>query len=363
MSNYFNINPTGGTTGREIEIIPTSNNFTYEDRTTTITVSNGLVSPKTVTVTQYNAPRLVQFGGSQTVQATGGTLYYNFYTHYDFAFRSVPDWVTIRDSKGNVYSEGETIAAGAAYDTTFFIDVQPNTSTNERAVGATFNVGHFIDGVVQQYVNFFSFRQLGREEEKYITTSTSLVTVDYPINSYGSFTVTANTSWTINNTNPTDFSVSPLTGSSGITEVTVTASDSNYTTSNRECNIIISSTESNAQTTLSVLQYNVPRITQFGGSSTVQATGGTLFYSISTHYDFVFRSVPDWVTIYDGKGNYYAQGERIPATRARDNTFYIEVEENTTGSSRSTGSTFNMGHFIGNDLQNRVNYITITQLG
>lgn len=357
MSQYFNITPRSGSGDGEITVIPVSNNFTNSDKVATITVSNGRATPKTVRVIQYNAPRVVQFGGSTTVQATGGTLMYNIYTHYDFVFRSVPDYVTIRDSKGNVYSEGEAIAAGRAYDTTFFIDLAPNPSQNSRSVGTTFNIGHFIDGVVQRYVYYISYTQLGQPTMNYVIPSTSFVSVDYPNGSETTFTISSNTQTWVTNSNTEQFSV--VQNDSAIT---VTANEYNSSSFNNEATITISGAATPAPVSVSVVQYNLPKISQFGGGNTVSSAGGTLFYSVSTHYDFVFRSVPSWITIYDGRGNYYSEGQVIPASVAADNTFYFEVARNDTGSSRSVGSTFNMGHYIDGVLQNRVSYISIMQL-
>lgn len=100
---------------------------------------------------------------------------------------------------------------------------------------------------------------------------------------------------------------------------------------------------------LVVTQYGRPTISRIPPYNNVPAAGGTLTYTVQTHYDIVFRSVPTWVHIADGLGNQYSEGQRISAPLP-SGTFNFTIDANTdTTSTRNSGS-FNMAHYLNNTL-------------
>ena len=154
-----------------------------------------------------------------------------------------------------------------------------------------------------------------------------------------------------------NFTIDPATGA-GRTTITVTPSSYNTDGEDRVSTLTLSNPMYSKQVTLT--QKYVPVMTQIG-SRTFPASGGSLYFTVDTDYDIVFRSVPDWIEI-SRNGVVYSEGQRISSGVANHQGFTLTAEPNT-GSARSVGSTFNMGHYIGNALQNRVSYFNLTQLG
>lgn len=158
-TSIFTISPTAGTGSSQIQITPRYANNNSYDWTATGTISAG-TSGVNFTITQFGVPAITQFGGSSNVPATGGTLMYTIYSHYPVVFRSVPDWVSIRDNHSNTYQEGQQIPSANTVNTTFYIDVAANTGSS-RAVGSTFNLGHYLRGSLAQRVDYIEINQAG----------------------------------------------------------------------------------------------------------------------------------------------------------------------------------------------------------
>lgn len=109
-------------------------------------------------------------------------------------------------------------------------------------------------------------------------------------------------------------------------------------------------------TNVTVRQKYCPRRTQIG-STTFPDTGGTIYFTVNTEYDIVFRSVPDWITITKN-GVTYTEGQRISSGSASGT--YALVAAPNSGEQR-TVNYMNMGHYIGNTLQNQYSYFYFTQ--
>lgn len=152
------------------------------------------------------------------------------------------------------------------------------------------------------------------------------------------------------------FTIEPSTGN-GRTTVIVTPSSYNNSGEDRVSTLTLSNSLNSKTVTLR--QRYQPVMSQFA-STTFPATGGTIFFTVHTEYDIVFRSVPSWITI-SLNGTTYSQGQRISSGVADNQTFTLTAEANTETTSRSVSSTFNMGHYIGNELQNRVSYFSFSQ--
>lgn len=157
-TSLFELLPVGGTGTTQVSVSPlNSGNYNSYDWTTVGSISDGNTT-KYFTITQFGVPAITQFGGSSNVPATGGTLMYTIYSHYPVVFRSVPDWVSIRDSHSNTYQEGQQIPSANTVNTTFFIDVAANTGS-ARSVGSTFNMGHYLRGSLAQRVDYITISQ------------------------------------------------------------------------------------------------------------------------------------------------------------------------------------------------------------
>lgn len=156
-------------------------------------------------------------------------------------------------------------------------------------------------------------------------------------------------------------SISPTTGT-GNKVITATTLDYNISGENILGRIDI--TNGIVSKTVNVKQKYQPVMQQFA-SSTFPATGGSIYCTVKSEYDVVFRSVPLWIRIFDSStGTEYVEGQRIAAgTFSATTTLRLEAEANTSTTERTVGSTFNMAHYINNSLSNRVSYFHFTQDG
>ena len=153
------------------------------------------------------------------------------------------------------------------------------------------------------------------------------------------------------------FTYSPTTGT-GNTIINVSANTQNTGTTDNLAAITISNTANSA--TVELKQLYRPTFNQFA-STTFPTTGGDIYFTIHSEYDVVFRSVPSWITI-SYNGQQYSEGERISSGVVDNKTFTLTAEANT-GQSRTVNNTMNMGHYIGNTLQNYYTYFSFHQNG
>lgn len=152
------------------------------------------------------------------------------------------------------------------------------------------------------------------------------------------------------------FSINPTTGQ-GNTTVNVSVNEVNSGTEDKVATVTVSNGANSDTVTLR--QKYCPYFVQFA-STTFPSTGGNIYFTIHSEYDVVFRSVPNWITISDGHGTTFAEGQRISSGTVDGQTFTLTADANTGGARTVTG-TFNMGHYIGQYLQNRVTYFNFTQ--
>ena len=152
------------------------------------------------------------------------------------------------------------------------------------------------------------------------------------------------------------FSINPTTGR-GNTTVNVSVNEVNSGTQDKVATVTVSNGANSDTVTLR--QKYCPYFVQFA-STTFPASGGDIYFTIHSEYDVVFRSVPNWITISDGHGTTFYEGQRISSGTVDGQTFTLTADANT-GDARTVAATFNMGHYIGLTLQNRVTYFSFTQ--
>lgn len=152
------------------------------------------------------------------------------------------------------------------------------------------------------------------------------------------------------------FNINPTTGR-GNTTVNVSVNEINGGTQDKVATVTVSNGANSDTVTLR--QKYCPYFVQFA-STTFPASGGNIYFTIHSEYDVVFRSVPNWITISDGHGTTFAEGQRISSGTVDGQTFTLTADANT-GAARTVAATFNMGHYIGQYLQNRVTYFSFTQ--
>lgn len=160
-SNNFRYSPTAATGNSNIILRPTEVNAGTADRNAVVTFTDGN-SSVSVNVKQKYRPYFTM--SSVFIPQNGGSITFTVNTEYDVAFRSVPEWVTITRG-GTPVAEGTIIPAATASGSTFTITAGANTGQT-RTVANTFNMGHYINGNIQYYVQYFNFAQAGSVEQK-----------------------------------------------------------------------------------------------------------------------------------------------------------------------------------------------------
>lgn len=363
-SQYFSALPLSGTGRDFIDVYSTVPNHTTQPRFATLVISTGFRTVN-VPIKQYGIPSITQVSGGTVVESTGDTLAYVIQTDYDFLFQSVPTFITIRDASGNTYVGGQRYSKSAATNNVFYVDVNANAASAQRSSG-DFNMGHYLTNSIADINAPITFTQLPNGSSSGGTTPYLIVE---PANVYLSYvsadtapvTITSNRNWSITNNATHVAMVSPTTGATGTSTVNVSALWWNSSdTFNRTGTMTVKTSDNQLSRDFNVIQGYEPTIEQFGGTTTVPQTGATLLYTVKSEYDFVFRSVPSYVTIQDSSGNTYVEGQRIAAYKSQNNTFRVTVPRNETGVDRTSGD-FNMGHYIGDTLSNRTRAIYFKQ--
>ena len=208
------------------------------------------------------------------------------------------------------------------------------------------------------------FEQLPEKKIPYLSATPTTVYLDYMQDSTNTFNISSNIGWGIDNSMDDyehfDFLPYAATGNS---MVTVTAITPNLTTANIETVFVVEDDNAELEPVyVRIIQRYSPEINPTQGF-TFPASGGTLGFKVSSSYDFVFRSLPDWiVSIVDKNGNNYIEGQKIPASMSINNTFYFTAEANTTGQYRYT-TVCNMGYYLADGTLSRsTRSISINQL-
>ena len=208
------------------------------------------------------------------------------------------------------------------------------------------------------------FEQLPEKKIPYLSATPTTVYLDYMQDSTNTFNISSNIGWGIDNSMDDyehfDFLPYAATGNS---MVTVTAITPNLTTANIETLFVVEDDNAELEPVyVRIIQRYSPEINPTQGF-TFPASGGTLGFKVSSSYDFVFRSLPDWiVSITDKNGNSYYEGQKIPASMSINNTFYFTAEANTTGQYRYT-TVCNMGYYLADGTLSRsTRSISINQL-
>lgn len=156
-----------------------------------------------------------------------------------------------------------------------------------------------------------------------------------------------------------NFTITPTSGTGdgylGQT-VAVTPTAKNLTSGDKVTIVTISGMGTTKQVTLN--HWGIPSI-QRSGSGNVPANGGTLSYTINTHYMFMFQNTPSWITISDSNGNVYVDDYGYPASMADGVTFYFSIAANTGTSRSSSGMTFK--HYYKGQVSTFYTDLVITQ--
>ena len=345
-SSRFSISPSTGTAGStRITITPNAQAFNtgHTDLVSTITISDGSGGTGTATVTQWGVPYIQPtFGGtSRTVAGTGATVQYQVYSHYPFVFRSVPDWITIQDAQGTVYTEGQQIPSGkSAY--IFNLIVAENSGSTQRTTHYYgMNFCHYKNYTLATgYTVEIDITQLAAEEAPHLDASPQWLYFDYDNDITKPITVSTNLPGYCSALEYSSaFTVTPITYAGSSTISATTTSFNQYGPINSATTYFNGmSGETQYSATTYLVQYYEPRYSM-QSNSTIPASGGTILLTVWCPYNWWWYENPaaDWITWTDLTGNVLTIDEQHPMLGTGDGSVMLQgVISANTGGERST---------------------------
>lgn len=190
-SNIFWYSPTTGAGNANVTISAATTNTGETDRSAVIALTNGVVTVSVNVVQRYRPYYDLRQGS--TIPATGGSVDFYMHTEYPIVFRSIPDWITVKLGQRTIITgaEPEIVSVADADGSMFSFVAGPNTGAARS--DNMLNIGHYIDGTLASYKNFFSINQ---EAAEGIATDVNEVVFDYNQTTGGSFNVITNQNWT-----------------------------------------------------------------------------------------------------------------------------------------------------------------------
>lgn len=356
MNYWYSLSTDTAYNGDNIFGTTETTNNTGAHRTGFVTMSGNGVSTS-FQVTQQYTPYMV--ASVATIPQAGGRIAFELHTPYDFGFSTSTGWVrNFRNSSQTIIYENTRTTKPVSEVTTIYIDFDANLTGNART--GSFYLDYWYDWATPSSGRVEI--QLTQAGAKTLSVYPTDLVLDYYNNLTSTFEITTNCSTVnISNSNIGDFSVTPSTGQNGST-ITVQNNTKNTSGQDKTATITVSDPNGEASSqTVSVTQWFVPTITQYGGSSTVSGSGGTLTYTVKSHYNLTFANVPAWVHIYNTSDPTitYDEGDIIQAPQE---TLYIsmDIDPNTTTSQR-TASGFQLDHYEFGIIQGDRAPITIVQ--
>lgn len=358
-SNYFTYSPTSGTGTKAVNVQSKAANTGTADKKSIIEVTNGTTT-RQLLVTQKYRPYFSQNGVS--FPKSGGTITFVVHTEYDIVFKNKPAWITIKNGSTTI-SPDTKISKEDASGATFTLSATTNSGASRSF--SNFGMGHYVNNVLDDYVQYFTGTQDGASSSERIAVSTTSITLDYFSTGSSMFGVTVispTTGVNISNSNTTRFSITPTSGINN-SVFTVTPTGSNTSTGNYTGTCTVSDTQGEAASkSVSLKQKYRPYFLQ--NSQVVPGSGGTVTFVVHTEYDIVFQQIPSWITVKKGNTT-YTEGQRIAKEDVDGQTLTLTGTRNTgqdpETDTRRVTDTFNMGHYIGNNIQSYLQYFYIEQ--
>lgn len=349
---YFSVYPLYGSNRDNIMIATLEDNYGQTRRSTNITLSGGGIS-ETFTVYQYFFPYMELVNGSPyNVSCNGAVVEYLFHCDYDYMLTTDgPSWITVSDGTSTVVpGQRYSVPAGGTIRMLFNVARNPNLTSRS---GSMRFIIYYVDGSAVGDNVVMQFTQ--QEFVPTIDIDTPYITLDYLSTSMNSFDVITNVQgYTVANGNTTNFTVSPLAGTSGTTTHTIGVNQKNTSGSDYITTVTVSDNLGQASAkTVTFTQWFVPTLITTGSTS-VGSSGATLVYTANSHYDYCFTNIPAWITVQDAQGNTYTASQRITAGTKE---FRLVVAANMGDTDRNSG-TFRMRHWRNNTLQTS-NFVSI----
>lgn len=358
-SNYFTYSPTSGTGTKAVNVQSKAENTGTADKKSIIEVTNGTTT-RQLLVTQKYRPYFSQNGVS--FPKSGGTITFVVHTEYDIVFKNKPSWITIK--KGSTTISPDTkISKEDASGATFTLSATTNSGASRSF--SNFGMGHYVNNVLDSYIQYFTGTQDGASSSERIAVSTTSITLDYFSTGSSMFGVTVispTTGVSISNSNTTRFNITPTSGINN-SVFTVTPTGSNTSSGDYTGTCTVSDTQGEAASRyVSLKQKYRPYF--FQGVTDIPASGGSINFVVHTEYDIVFQQIPSWITVKKGNTT-YTEGQRISKEDVDGQTLTLTGTRNTgtdpETDTRRVTNTFNMGHYVGNTLQSYVQYFQLEQ--
>lgn len=269
MVDWLNLSESSGS-GYQLVSVTALPNY-GSARTTTLVVS-GHTASTTIEVEQELFINIIEITPSSTTFTyTGGTQAYSIYSNYNWNITSYPNWLSFDVVSG---SSGTTVITAtaaqnytsSALSSSFVVSGLSTSST------VTVNQDAFIN-TVSITPSAYTFSYTGGTHQ---------------------FTIESNYSWNITSY-PNWLSLSALSGDSGTTIITATAStNSGYTSYTSD--IVVSSLTSSASASIT-LEGRTAVLSISPASYTYPYSGGTKTFNVSHSMSWDVVSYPSWLTI------------------------------------------------------------------
>jgi len=303
--SWVTLDKSTGSDGTTAVTVTVAANKTITARETTVTFKAGTLT-STVKVSQEAAEPGLSLGVSQlSFTSEGGSSELSITAeNTSWSASTSATWVTLSESSGPAGTTSIKVTASA------------NTSSQERTATVKFTAG-----------TVSSTLTISQEGASSLTVSTSSLSFDAEGGSSAIVVTAENVSWTASSS-ATWAALSVSKGSSGSTDVTVTAA-ANSTSSSRTA--VLTFTAGDLETYVTVTQAAAPSLALSATSASFDADGGfTTIVVTASNCTWTASAADSWVTL--GKSSGSAGSTNVTVTAAAN-----------TSSARSTTVTFTAG--------------------
>ena len=274
-ASWLSVSPASGSNNGTVTITAGSANpSSTASRLATVTVSGSGVSSKMVIVKQESLPALSISPLPLPVidNPAGSSINFSITSNTDWTVSDDASWLSVSPAGG---SNNGTVTVTA--------DSANQSATATRS--ATITVSG--TGISSQTLT------VTQAASAVLTISPSSVSIGYASGSWGSFSITSNTSWSLSD-DASWLTVSPVNGANDGT-VTVTASSANpSTTSTRSATVTVSGTGLSAQS-VTVTQNPASYLNVEPASRAVSYSAGSATFGVSSNDIWTITENSDWI--------------------------------------------------------------------
>ena len=207
MSNYFNITPVSGSGNGTITISPKNDNYNWEDKVCTLTLTNEITST-TISIRQVGVPILF-YPASISVDSQSQDIEVDVSARTNWSITNYPSWLVPFPLSGTSATEGITF------------DINANESSSSREGNITFSCsGYTVLYSVSQSAH------ISPTPTTYLSSNPSALTFTSAQES-SSLTIIASSNWQMSQLSDNWITVNPTSGVPRETVLTVTVNANN----------------------------------------------------------------------------------------------------------------------------------------